>query len=197
MYVPLARPGPRLDLARTDTRAHLWRNLAAVIGFWLALVLIGVYGFENRLGAGSTGGEVIVYNRGQVPDSMKEALEKGEPVDDIEANRAAAAEKEGTAMTDEEAKKRQEEVDKEAEKHLAKHESVFSWHRESPAPLLPLTSLMRSQTSTTTLAAESQRSASSAMFPAMLSQASLLRWSASRVLVRPLEQPLLSPTELV
>jgi hypothetical protein len=111
--------------------------LTFTAGFWIALVLIGVYGFEKRLGAGTTGGEVTVYLRGKAPEEVTEAMKTGQNVDDLEAQRAEN-EKDGAAGADEEAeKKRQEEVDKEAEKHLVKHEAIFSWHRASSI-LLPL-----------------------------------------------------------
>ncbi|KAK4695338.1 ATP-binding cassette, subfamily G (WHITE), member 2, PDR, partial [Lecanoromycetidae sp. Uapishka_2] len=73
--------------AFTYTRAHLWRNIGIIIGFWLFFVALTMIGMEiQKPNAG--GGAVTIFKRGQAPKSVERAMEKGGVPEDEEKQMA-------------------------------------------------------------------------------------------------------------
>ncbi|KAL6713165.1 ATP-binding cassette transporter snq2 [Lecanora helva] len=75
--------------AFTYTRAHLWRNFGIIAGFWVFFVFLTALGMEiQKPNAG--GGSVTIFKRGQAPQSVKDAMDKGNTPEDEEKKIANA-----------------------------------------------------------------------------------------------------------
>ena len=111
--------GDYIHTAFTYTRAHLWRNFGIIIGFWLFFVFLTMVGMEIQK-PNKGGGSVTIFKRGQAPDSVTKAMEKGDIADDEEK---AAAAKETKPVGDESSSSDSiQNV-----KGVARNESVFTY----------------------------------------------------------------------
>jgi len=59
------------------TRAHLWRNVGIIIGFWLFFVALTALGMEHQK-PNAGGGAVRLFKRGEVPKSVDEGIGRGD-----------------------------------------------------------------------------------------------------------------------
>lgn len=76
-----------IKTAFTYERAHLWRNFGIITGFWIFFVVLTMIGMELQK-PNSDGGAVTVFKRGQAPESIQKAMEKGDiPMDEEKAVR--------------------------------------------------------------------------------------------------------------
>ena len=78
--------------AFTYTRAHLWRNFGIMVGFWLFFVFLTAFGMERQK-PNEGGGAVTIFKRGQAPQSIQKAMEKGSTANDEEKRMAVGDEK--------------------------------------------------------------------------------------------------------
>lgn len=63
--------------AYSYTRAHLWRNIGIIIGFWLFFIVLTAIGMEfQEPNAG--GGSVTVFKRGEAPKAIEKAMDSGD-----------------------------------------------------------------------------------------------------------------------
>lgn len=105
--------------AFTYTRAHLWRNFGIITGFWLAFVLLTMVGLElQKPNAG--GGAITIFKRGQAPNSVAQAMEKGTtPLDEEKG----AASGDGKVIDEESSGSDTQQI----AKGVAKNETVFTY----------------------------------------------------------------------
>jgi ATP-binding cassette subfamily G (WHITE) protein 2 (SNQ2) len=63
-------------IAYSYSRAHLWRNIGIIIGFWIFFVIVTAVGMEfQKPNAG--GGAVTIFKRGEEPKFVAKALNGG------------------------------------------------------------------------------------------------------------------------
>ncbi|MCJ1435794.1 hypothetical protein MMC27_005169 [Xylographa pallens] len=107
-----------LETAFTYSRIHLWRNIGILFGFWLFFVAMTMLGQElQKPNAG--GGAITIFRRGQAPQSVQKAMEKGStPLDE---EKAAAADNE---TLEDETSGSDSDV---GVKGIAKNETVFTY----------------------------------------------------------------------
>ena len=108
--------------AFTYTRAHLWRNFGIITAFWLFFVFLTAVGMEiQKPNAG--GGSVTIFKRGQAPESVKNAMEKGSTPEDEEKQISGTSDEkaalEDTTSSDSD--------QLQAMKSVAKNESIFTY----------------------------------------------------------------------
>ena len=108
-----------IHTAFTYTRAHLWRNFGIIIGFWLFFVFLTMIGMEIQK-PNKGGGSVTIFKRGQAPDSVTKAMEKGDTPEDVE--KAAAAKETKPAGDESSSSDSIQNV-----KGVARNESVFTY----------------------------------------------------------------------
>lgn len=101
----------------TYTRAHLWRNIGIVIGFWIFFAVLTAVGLEIQRPY-RDGAAVTVFVRGETPEQVKKALDAGAPPPADEE----MAEKDLTTTTAAEASKEDRAIDQ-----VAKNDTVFTW----------------------------------------------------------------------
>ena len=107
--------------AFTYTRAHLWRNFGIIAGFWIFFVFLTAFGMELQK-PNEGGGAVTIFKRGQAPQSVQKAMEKGNSADDEEKKMAAGDEKvlsEDTTSSDSD--------QAQLVKGVARNESIFTF----------------------------------------------------------------------
>ncbi|KAI9796436.1 MAG: hypothetical protein M1835_004101 [Candelina submexicana] len=104
--------------AFTYTRAHLWRNVGIIFGFWIFFVLLTAIGMEIQK-PNKGGGAVTIFKRGQVPKSVEKAMDQGSVPHDEEAG-----EKQPGKLSDEETSGSDSEKDN---VKLARNETVFTY----------------------------------------------------------------------
>ncbi|KAI9709653.1 MAG: hypothetical protein M1812_007631 [Candelaria pacifica] len=104
--------------AFTYSRAHLWRNIGIIFGFWIFFVLITAIGMEIQK-PNKGGGAVTIFKRGQVPKSVEKAMDQGGIPHDEEAG-----EKQAGKLSDEETSGSDTEKNDVA---LARNETVFTY----------------------------------------------------------------------
>ena len=107
-----------LETAFSYSRAHLWRNIGILFGFWIFFVALTMLGQElQKPNAG--GGAVTIFKRGQAPKSVQAAMAKGStPLDE---EKAAGA---GNEMLENDTSGSDSEREV---KGLAKNETVFTY----------------------------------------------------------------------
>ncbi|KAI9702843.1 MAG: hypothetical protein M1836_008057 [Candelina mexicana] len=104
--------------AFTYTRAHLWRNVGIIFGFWIFFVLLTAIGMEIQK-PNKGGGAVTIFKRGQVPKSVEKAMDQGSVPHDEEAG-----EKQAGKLSDEETSGSDSEK---GNVKLARNETVFTY----------------------------------------------------------------------
>lgn len=81
-----------IKTAFTYERTHLWRNFGIIVAFWILFVILTMIGMElQKPNAG--GGAVTIFKRGQAPNSVSKAMEKGSIPEDEEKGGVAGTEK--------------------------------------------------------------------------------------------------------
>lgn len=105
--------------AFTYTRAHLWRNIGIIAGFWLFFVFLTMVGMElQKPNAG--GGAITIFKRGQAPKSVAQAMEKGTtPLDEEKGSPS----QDGKIVEEESSGSDTEK----AAKAVAKNETIFTY----------------------------------------------------------------------
>ena len=101
------------------TRAHLWRNLGIIAGFWIFFVVLTMIGMEIQK-PNMGGGAVTIFKRGQAPKSVATAMDEGSIPEDEEKKAAADDTK---VLKDESSSS--ESVD--GVKGVARNESIFTY----------------------------------------------------------------------
>ncbi|KAI4118193.1 MAG: hypothetical protein LQ345_001713 [Seirophora villosa] len=105
--------------AFTYERAHLWRNFGIITAFWIFFVILTMLGMElQKPNAG--GGAVTIFKRGQAPNSVARAMDKGNTLEDEEK---AGTDGEGKLMHEDSSESESGQV----VKGVAKNESVFTY----------------------------------------------------------------------
>lgn len=108
-----------IEVAYQYSRAHLWRNLGIIIGFWLFFVVVTAIGMEfQKPNAG--GGAVTVFKRGQAPKSVTKSIEAAGGAEDEEKGKGA-----GPVPNDE--KEEESSASDNAGKGVAANETVFTF----------------------------------------------------------------------
>ncbi|KAI5778138.1 ABC-2 type transporter-domain-containing protein [Geopyxis carbonaria] len=97
----------------TYTRAHLWRNVGIIIGFWLFFVTLTAIGLEFQK-PNKGGAAVTVFKRGQTPTHIDKALKDGKAPSDEET-----LEKEPVTTNG--------HTSDETPSGVAKNDTVFTW----------------------------------------------------------------------
>ena len=109
-----------IETAYGYTRAHLWRNLGIIIGFWLFFVFMTMIGME-MLKPNKGGGALTIFKRGQVPKSIEKSMETGEVPVDEETGKV------GPPNLEKDVDASGSDSDREELKGVAKNETVFTW----------------------------------------------------------------------
>lgn len=108
-----------IKTAYTYEHAHLWRDFGIITAFWIFFVILTMIGMERQK-PNAGGGSVTIFQRGQAPKSVAQAMDKGEVVEDEE--KAAAAGEEQLSHEDSDGSGSGQLV-----KGIAKNESVFTY----------------------------------------------------------------------
>ncbi|GME24594.1 ABC transporter-like protein [Neofusicoccum parvum] len=111
-----------IQVAYSYSRAHLWRNFGFICAFFSFFVFLTALGMELQK-PNKGGGSVTIYKRGQVPKSVKSAMEQGARPDDEEKGKRNGAavggyENEGSSG---------EETEEKSTKGVAKNDTIFTW----------------------------------------------------------------------
>lgn len=111
-----------IQVAYSYSRAHLWRNFGFICAFFSFFVFLTALGMELQK-PNKGGGSVTIYKRGQVPKSVKSAMEQGaRPGDEEKGRRNGAAvggyKDEGSSG---------EETEEKSTKGVAKNDTIFTW----------------------------------------------------------------------
>jgi ABC-type multidrug transport system ATPase subunit/ABC-type multidrug transport system permease subunit len=76
------------------SRAHLWRNIGIIIGWWIFFVVLTAIGMEQQK-PNAGGGAVTVFKKGEEPASVRRAMEIGTTPLDEEKAEAAEKDRDG------------------------------------------------------------------------------------------------------
>lgn len=101
--------------AYTYTRAHLWRNFGIIIAWFLFFVSLTMLGTEIQK-PNKSGSSVTVFKRGEIPKSVKDAIEHKRPPGDEESVEKRPSDH---SLTSDEAEKKVQDI--------AKNTSIFTW----------------------------------------------------------------------
>ncbi|KAA8897609.1 ABC-2 type transporter-domain-containing protein [Sphaerosporella brunnea] len=100
------------------TRDHLWRNVGIIIAFWIFFATMTAVGLELQK-PNNGGAAVTVFKRGQTPDHVEEALNKGAPPpgDEEKAEKGTAS---ATGLD-------QHTGTRDVVTQVAKNDTIFTW----------------------------------------------------------------------
>lgn len=107
-----------IEVAYGYTRAHLWRNVGIIIGFWIFFAVLTAIGMELQK-PNADGGAVTIFKRGQAPKSVAMAMQKNEVPDEEKGDVKVA-----TKVHDD---TRNSSDSEDAAKGVAANETVFTF----------------------------------------------------------------------